>query len=350
MQFTKWRELPEFQFYIVSDQGHIAKLIRPRPNIKGYLRFVIKNPQTRLFYLHRAMAENWLDSDVKATVNHKNMNVQDNRICNLEWMTNNENIAHRHTNFINGIRKSINNPLTNKEFIEKSKWKLLNGYDDYIISDHGHVAKLIKPKPNNKGYLRVKFVKDGIRVDRYVHRIIASVWISNEYSKHCVNHKNFNVQDNSAVNLEWVTNHENQTHSWKYNKTRKKKDNTGEKNPRAKLSESDIIEIRKRYDNNERPIDFYKTYNVSHSLIIQIGKRQIWTHIKDETTPIKPIFKNRGAVGVVNKKSKLKDEQVYEIRTRYDRGESESVISKDYPVSLLTITRIVNRLSWAHLS
>lgn len=38
-------------------------------------------------------------------------------------------------------------------------------------------------------------------------------------------------------------------------------DNKGEKNPRAKLSEKDVIDIRnRRYINKERIVDIYKDY------------------------------------------------------------------------------------------
>lgn len=47
--------------------------------------------------------------------------------------------------------------------------------------------------------------------------------------------------------------------------------------------------------------------------------------------------------------AKLKTEQVLQIRDRYSNGETLSALAKEYPVSVQTIFRIVNRTIWKHI-
>ena len=53
--------------------------------------------------------------------------------------------------------------------------------------------------------------------------------------------------------------------------------------------------------------------------------------------------------GEKNPIRKLSDEQVYEIRRRFDAGENPRVIQRDMPVSLEVVRKVARRLSWKHL-
>lgn len=72
--------------------------------------------------------------------------------------------------------------------------------------------------------------------------------------------------------------------SWKFSKgdiqKRQSKSQQGEKNPRAKVTESDVIEIRRLYSNKEMSLkNIAKQFNVSSGCISKIIHRIRWKHI-----------------------------------------------------------------------
>jgi len=76
-----------------------------------------------------------------------------------------------------------------------------------VIFENG---KIRKQRANQKGYLEVTV--GGKRCK--VHRLVAMKFVDNDDLKPEVNHKNGNKQDNSIINLEWVTRKENMDHAF----------------------------------------------------------------------------------------------------------------------------------------
>ncbi len=58
---------------------------------------------------------------------------------------------------------------------------------------------------------------------------------------------------------------------------------------------------------------------------------------------------NKPHIGENNFKSKLKNNDIIDIRNRHKNGESYSNIAKDYPVSSEQISTIVKRKNWKHI-
>jgi hypothetical protein len=97
-----WRVIPSYPLYQVNLDGQIrridsGRILRPRI-LKGY--FVLnlrKNGRTVAVSVHRAIAEAFIDNaEKKPFINHKNGIRNDNRIDNLEWVTQSENELHKH--------------------------------------------------------------------------------------------------------------------------------------------------------------------------------------------------------------------------------------------------------------
>lgn len=142
--------------------------------------------------------------------------------------------------------------------------------DDYLITETGQIInkisnRILKPQPNNKGYLRVT-----IGGEKYfVHKLVAEKYISNIENKEQVNHKDGNKLNNCVDNLEWVSNLENRYHAIK-----NKLHLSGEDCPWAKLTQLEVDEIRQNSDLTIE--DLAKIYKVSTSTIRDILSFRTW--------------------------------------------------------------------------
>jgi hypothetical protein len=118
-----WKDAKGFEgYYEVSNMGLIRRkltqtiykdgrvanfsetILKPSLNKKGYQRVYLSMKSKKYSKsVHRIVAETFIDNpENKATVNHINLNKEDNRVENLEWLTNKENMQHA---FLNGVYK-----------------------------------------------------------------------------------------------------------------------------------------------------------------------------------------------------------------------------------------------------
>jgi hypothetical protein len=100
-------------------------------------------------------------------------------------------------------------------------WKAIEGtFGKIEVSDLGRIrswlrgdARILKTQEDQKGYVRVRVTIEGEKRSFKVHREVAKAFIENPQRKPQVNHKDGNKKNNSASNLEWVTNAENAHHA-----------------------------------------------------------------------------------------------------------------------------------------
>ena len=143
--------------------------------------------------------------------------------------------------------------------------------DDYTITEEGEVinnrwgGKKVKPQPNGKGYLRVHIAGKM----HFVHRLVAEKYVPNPDNLPQVNHKDGDKTNNTAGNLEWVSNLENRKHAVKEGLHIH-----GERCPWAKLKQSDVDYIRQHTEMPSK--EMAQMFGVSDGLIRAIRRREAW--------------------------------------------------------------------------
>ena len=101
------------------------------------------------------------------------------------------------------------------DYYMDERWAYIPGCPGYMISDKGRVwsslsGQFIKPKPmDREGHLGVSLMVNGERKYRYIHRLMAMMFIPNPKKHPIVRHLNDDRNDNSLDNLAWGTHRDN---------------------------------------------------------------------------------------------------------------------------------------------
>ncbi len=131
-------------------------------------------------------------------------------------------------------------------------WKDIKGYEGkYQCSNLGNIKslvykkpKILKPRLDKDGYLKVILYKDGPKEFR-VHRLIADTFISHSNDLCIVNHKDENKSNNCVDNLEWCNANYNNNYGMRNSKIRKKNTNHESKSIKVEQysKEGDLIKV-----------------------------------------------------------------------------------------------------------
>ena len=97
--------------------------------------------------------------------------------------------------------------------MKKEYWKIIKGYENYMISSLGRIKiinyrntgkeRIMKPQLKKNGYLDIGLNKNGIQKRFLIHRLVAEAFIPNPDNLPQVNHKDENKLNNAVENLEW---------------------------------------------------------------------------------------------------------------------------------------------------
>lgn len=168
------------------------------------------------------------------------------------------------------------------------------------------------------------------------------------------------VEDNTQLNEKeqyWIQFYNSNNKEIGYNLTSGGKALSGENHPKSKLSNDEILDIRKRRFRGERKKDVYIIYQ---DKITFGGFEHIWLgrtspHIgKEFIIPTNEIsrqeYSSMANSGENNGMAKLNKEKVLKIRELYDNGETITNISQIYPeVNKISIRRVCKRETWKNV-
>jgi hypothetical protein len=154
---TQWKALTGYDGkYYVSRNGEIYSLYRnrllePSINYKGYkIIRLTHNKVTKTFILHRIIAKEYIPNpENKPEVNHINTIKTDNRIENLEWVTNMENRTH-----------ALENNLVNENSVPKAIYMTnLKTNESILVNSAYDAMKIIHPDLKEGNQFRSKYTK-----------------------------------------------------------------------------------------------------------------------------------------------------------------------------------------------
>ncbi len=170
------------------------------------------------------------------------------------------------------------------------KWKEIDfetnlPHDKYEISNYGRVKSYAIDKENGRllkggnvnGYQSIT-VRFGKRISRqyYIHRLVAETFLPKTRPDcHFVVHLDYDKQNNSVFNLQWVTEEELNTHN-NANPNVLKKRTTG-----YKLTESDVRVIKRLLKSRKTRLSMIaKQFGITHTQLNRIRSGENWGHVK----------------------------------------------------------------------
>jgi HNH endonuclease len=125
---------------------------------------------------------------------------------------------------------------------------------------------------------RVYLHKDGKTFGISVHRLVAQAYIENPLNYPFVNHIDGNPLNNNITNLEWCTAKHNSKHAYDTGLI-KIPHQFGANNSNAKLTNNDIVEIRKYYKDVNNSAMVARKFNINARHAWAICNNRAWTHI-----------------------------------------------------------------------
>jgi hypothetical protein len=151
------------------------------------------------------------------------------------------------------------------------KWKLqklYNGKKDGSDYDFLTITRQINGKKR--------------RFSKLVHRLVADAYCKKEHKgQRFVIHLNFIKTNNQAGNLKWVTQKELTEHNSKNPKVIAAKSKPREKPGNAKLTETEVIRIKKRLLRGKRRLyKIAEEFGITHTQLNRIRHGVNWKHVK----------------------------------------------------------------------
>lgn len=222
------------------------------------------------------------------------------------------------------------------------EWRAVAGYDGlYQVSNTGLIRNsaglVLKDYDNGRGYRALKLARSGTKRHHYVHRLVAAAFLGPSDLE--VNHLDGDKTNNCASNLEYTTRTGNNLHA-----RRVLKRHVGEDHCYAKLTEDSVRRIRELAQTNKSYADIGKKFGIAADTVSKVVRGRSWQSVSFGLNAPKRV--NRGEQ---SGKTTISESDVREIRRMAADGVRHAEIRDRFGIALVTISRIVNRHSWAHV-
>lgn len=159
-------------------------------------------------------------------------------------------------------------------------WLPIPEYPGYEVSDLGRIRrgdKIRKGTPTSDGYLRVSFWADGKAIKVSVAKLVAAAFLGPRPPGAVIRHGANGKTDNGVHNLSYGTPIENEADKAAHGTVV-----NGTKHHSNKLSEHDVLTIRRRYVPRDKQNSLHaiaRDYGLSAKTVQQIVRREIWKHV-----------------------------------------------------------------------
>jgi hypothetical protein len=168
------------------------------------------------------------------------------------------------------------------------EWRPAAGFQKYEVSSFGRVrriaayrttqvGKLLRFDTDKDGYSIATLSDDACRFRKVkVNRLVCATFHGEPpSSEHVAAHNNGIRSDNGSDNLRWATEAENFADRYLH-----QTDPTGERNPRAKLTEDDVNLIRSHLMFGEKKAVLARLFDVTETTIRGIETNRLWRHLE----------------------------------------------------------------------
>jgi len=175
--------------------------------------------------------------------------------------------------------------------IDETEYKIIistNGR--YEINNNGDIRSTkTKQKMHQSkagaGYLRINAWINKKHITKYVHRLVAEIFIGSCPNNMEVNHIDGNKLNNNVSNIEYISHSENLKHAIKIGirKPSHISRNVGENHGLSKLTNNDVIEMRRLWDTgNYTQSELSKTFGINFRRVSCIVRGDSWKHLYRE--------------------------------------------------------------------
>ena len=221
------------------------------------------------------------------------------------------------------------------------EWRKIASHPRYEVSNDGQIrngetGRVLRPHPNQKGYLLVGLGRDSMAV----HTAVAYAFLGERPGGHQINHKDCVKTHNLAENLEYVTPSENIRHAFAHGMFPSR---AGASGSRVRLSEADAIAIRLAAE-TEPYASIAPRFGISLSQVYNIAQAKQWAHlglpVRKKNTHIR-----RWEVRPATPEGRLEVEKA--VLSRLASGEALRYISRETGMSRRTIKLIRAGQTWS---